>query len=143
MEKMLTVVLGVALLGFTSPITAWGADPCPAELTEAKAALKSAQAALKKSSQVAKSQEVQAPRAQAGARSQEIQAPRSQDVQAPRGQDVQAPRSQDVQAPRSQEIQAPRVNKASALIRQADAACKKGDMALAAQKAKEALTLLK
>jgi hypothetical protein len=30
-----------------------------------------------------------------------------------------------------------------ALIRQAEAACKKGDLALAAQKAKEALALLK
>jgi hypothetical protein len=42
-----------------------------------------------------------------------------------------------------QDIQAPRVNKAGALIRQADAACKKGDMALAAQKAREALALPK
>jgi hypothetical protein len=72
-----------------------------------------------------------------------VQAPRGQQVQAPRGQEIQAPRGQEIQAPRGQEIQAPRVQKASGLIRQADAACKKGDMALSAQKAKEALGLLK
>ncbi len=143
MKKMLVAVLGLALLGFAFPAIAWGAEPCPVELADAKAALKSAQAALKKGSQAAKGKEVQAPRAQAGARSQDVQAPRSQDVQAPRSQDVQAPRSQDVQAPRSQDVQAPRVKKADALVRQADAACKKGDMKLAAKKAIEALTLLK
>jgi hypothetical protein len=56
---------------------------------------------------------------------------------------VQAPRAQDIQSPRSQEIQAPRVNKARTLVRQAEAACKKGDMTLASKKAKEALALLK
>ena len=40
-------------------------------------------------------------------------------------------------------IQAPRVNKARALIRQAEQACKKGDMTMSAAKAKEALALLK
>jgi len=152
MKNVVVVVLGLALLALGSPVNGWGAEPCPAELTEAKAALKSAQAALKKRSPAAKSQEIQAPRSQAGARSQDVQAPRGQDVQAPRSQevqaprsqqDIQAPRSQEVQAPRTQEIQAPRVNKAGALIRQADAACKKGDMALAARKATEALALLK
>jgi hypothetical protein len=64
-------------------------------------------------------------------------------LQAPRGQEFQAPRGQELQAPRGQEVQAPRVQKASALIREADAACKKGDMALSARKAKEALGLLK
>jgi hypothetical protein len=48
-----------------------------------------------------------------------------------------------VQAPRGQDIQAPRVSKARALVRQAEAACKKGDMALASRKANEALALLK
>jgi hypothetical protein len=64
-------------------------------------------------------------------------------VQAPRGQDVQAPRGQDVQAPRGQEIQAPKVAKARTLVQQSDQACKKGDVTLSAQKAKEALDLLK
>ena len=45
--------------------------------------------------------------------------------------------------PRSQDIQAPRVDKAAALVQEADAACKKGDMALSAKKAREALGLLK
>ena len=81
-------------------------------------------------------------------RSQDVQAPRAQDVQAPRSQDVQAPRSQDVQAPRNLELEAPRgqvrgVDQAKGLIQEADAACKKGDMALATKKSKEALILLK
>jgi hypothetical protein len=146
MNKLLNVVVAVALLGFTFPAMGWAAAPCPAELGEAKAALKSAQAAQKKGTPTAKSQNSKAPRALAGARSQDVQAPRAQDVQAPRAQDVQAPRAQDVQAPRAQDVQAPRaqaVKKASTLIRESDAACKKGDMALSTQKAKEALGLLK
>ncbi len=172
MNKTMVMIAGLALLGFSPPTPGWAAEPCPAEVVEAKAALASAQAALKKTPKPAKSQEIQAPRSQAGAKSQDIQAPRSQEiqappsqaaaeqdvqaprsqdiqapraqeVQAPRGQDIQAPRAQEVQAPRSQEIQAPRVDQARALIRQAEAACKKGDMALAAQKAKDALGLLK
>jgi hypothetical protein len=151
MKRLVAATLGVGVLMLTISAIARAADPCPAELTEAKAALKSVQASLKKSSQVAKGQEIQAPRSQAGAkpqdiqapRSQDIQAPRSQDIQAPKSQDIQAPKSQDIQAPRSQDTQAPRVNKAAALVRQADAACKKGDMALSAQKAQEALGLLK
>jgi hypothetical protein len=65
-------------------------------------------------------------------------------VQAPKGQEVQAPRGQEVQAPRGkQEIQAPRLNDARKLVREAEAACKKGDMALSASKANEAIELLK
>jgi hypothetical protein len=143
MRQVVAVVLGLGIIALTAPGVVRAADPCPAELTQAKAALKSAQA---------KSQDIQSPRSQAGARSQDIQAPRSQDIQAPRGQDIQAPRSQDIQAPRSQQeppvprgqdIQAPRVKQAAALVQQSDAACKKGDMALSAKKAREALGLLK
>ena len=112
------------------------------------------------------SQEVQAPRGkqevQAPRGSQEVQAPRgSQEVQAPRGkQEVQAPRgSQEVQAPRGkQEVQAPRtaagsatpaqaprgdMTKATSLVKEAEAACKSGNMALATDKAKAALAILK
>ena len=161
------------------PMIGWGAEPCPAELAEAKGALKSAEAALKKKGPRRESQEIQAPRAQAGARtqdiqsraesghpvaaqrghsvaaqpghsvprsqdiqsprSQDIQSPRSQDIQSPRSQDIQSPRSQDIQSPRSQDIQLPRIDQARALIRKADAACKKGDMALASKIAEEAL----
>jgi hypothetical protein len=143
MRQVVAVVLGLGIIALTAPGVVRAADQCPAELTQAKAALKSAQA---------KSHDIQSPRSQAGARSQDIQAPRSQDIQAPRGQDIQAPRSQDIQAPRSQQeppvprgqdIQAPRVKQAAALVQQSDAACKKGDMALSAKKAREALGLLK
>jgi hypothetical protein len=180
MKAAVAVILSSVLAAATLPMTSSGAEQCPAELTEAKTALKSAQASLKKSTQVAKGQQdVQAPRALAGAQPQDIQAPRgnqdvqaprgNQDVQAPRGkQDVQAPRgNQDIQAPRgNQDVQAPRANqdvqaprgnqdvqaprsqrdkvkRAEALIRQSDAACKKGDMPTSAQKAKEALAVLK
>jgi hypothetical protein len=91
------------------------------------------------------SQDVQAPRTG----SQDVQAPRtaSQDVQAPRttSQDVQAPRamSQDVQAPRGQDEQATRLSNARKLIGDAEAACKKGDMATSSSKAKEAIAQLK
>jgi uncharacterized protein YdaU (DUF1376 family) len=160
MKKQSMAALGIVLLGFMFfPVIGWGAAPCPPELAEAKAALGSAEAAQKKKGQTAKSQEIQAPRAQAGARTQDIQSPRSQDIQSPRSQDIQSPRSQDIQSPRSQDIQsprsqdaqsprsqdiqAPRIDQARALIRKADAACKKGDMALATKNAKEALTQLK
>ncbi len=42
-----------------------------------------------------------------------------------------------------QQIQAPRVAQAEALVKQSDAACQKGDRALSARKANEALKLLK
>jgi hypothetical protein len=88
-------------------------------------------------------QDVQAPRST----TQDVQAPRSstQDVQAPRSttQDVQAPKTQAAQAPRSQDEQASRVAKARKLIADSEAACKKGDMAASASKAKEAMGLLK
>ncbi len=135
MRQVVAVVLGLGIIALTTPGVARAADPCPAELAQAKAALKSAQA---------KSQDIQSPRSQAGARSQDIQAPRQQDIQAPRQQDIQAPRSQqEPPVPRGQDIQAPRVKQAGALVQQADAACKKGDMTLSARKAREALGLLK
>ena len=184
MKQFLVAILSFAVVVLMMPAVGPAADKCPDELTQAKAALKSAQASLKKGSRTyagAKSQDIQAPRAQdiQSPRSQDIQSPRSQDIQSPRGQqdiqaprsqqdiqaprgqdiqsprgqqdiqaprsqqDIQAPRSQDIQSPRGQEIQAPRVNQAAALIKEADAACKKGDMALSTRKAKEALGLLK
>src|SRR6266542_2913457 len=160
MKQILVAALSIALVNLSIPAVGNAADPCPGELTQAKSALKNAQAAFKTGKQVAKNQDIQAPRSQAGAKSQDIQAPRSQDIQAPRSQDIQAPRSQDIQAPRSQDIQAPRsqqdvpvpraqdiqaprVNKAAALIRQSEAACKRGDMTQSSAKAKEALGLLK
>jgi len=147
MKRFVAVSLSLALVTLAGVPAIRAAEPCPPEVAKAAAALKSAQASLKKSPQTARAQQdIQAPRSQAGNRSQDIQAPRgNQDVQAPRGnQDVQAPRgNQDVQAPRgNQDVQAPRVKEAGALVRQANAACKKGDMTTAAQKAREALALL-
>jgi hypothetical protein len=81
---------------------------------------------------------VQAPRGQ------DTQAPRGkQDLQAPRGQDVQAPRGQDTQAPRGQDVQAPRGTEAAKLIREAEAACKAGNMTEAKAKAEAAIKILK
>ncbi len=147
MKRFLVVALSLGLISVTFPDAGWSQAPatkCPTELAQAQAALQKAQQALKqaqaqakRAQASAKSQDVQAPRGQ------EVQAPRGQEVQAPRGQEVQAPRGQEVQAPRGQEVQAPKVAKARTLVQQSDQACKKGDMTLSAQKAKEALDLLK
>ena len=84
-------------------------------------------------------------------RAQDIQAPRAQDIQAPRAQDIQAPRAQapkgsdtppDIQVPRGPDDKA-RLDNARKLISDSEAACKKGDMATSASKAKEAMGLLK
>ena len=158
MKKVLAAVMIVAFLvsfypGFSSADTA-----CP-EVDAAKAMLKrqasSGDAKAPQSLAGARSQDIQAPR------SQDVQAPRSQDVQAPRSQDVHAPRSQDVQAPRSQDVQAPRaqdgkagagqitaarsadLKKATALVREAEAACKAGKKDMAAEKAKAAMEIIK
>ena len=123
MKRLLVAVLSLGLMSVTFPDAGWAQAPatkCPPELAQAQAALQKAQQALKQA-------QARAKRAQAGAKSQEVQAPRGQDVQAPRGQ----------------EIQAPKVAKARTLVQQSDQACKKGDMTLSAQKAKEALELLK
>jgi hypothetical protein len=144
--RSIAIGLALALLGFTT--SALAASPCPPEVAEAKARLSQAQAALKKTP--VKDQGVQGPRTAAAARGQDVQAPRGQDLQAPRGQDLQAPRGQDIQAPRGQDIQAPRgqdvqasrVAKGASLVREAEQACKKGNMKLASEKAKAALTLL-
>jgi hypothetical protein len=128
--RSIAIGLALALLGFTT--SALAASPCPPEVAEAKARLSQAQAALKKTP--VKDQGVQGPRTAAAAR--------GQDVQAPRGQDIQAPRGQDIQAPRGQDVQASRVAKGASLVREAEQACKKGNMKLASEKAKAALTLL-
>ena len=156
MQKTCTMVIVAALLG--SPPLAMAADKCPAELSQAKSMLGKATAASSKAGATPSRQ-------LAGARAQDIQAPRtgSQDVQAPRtgSQDIQAPRTgaQDIQAPRAQaakgkdtppDIQEPRgadnkarLDKARKLISDAEAACKKGDMALSSSKATEAMAALK
>jgi hypothetical protein len=145
MKQLIAATLGFGIIVLGIPVVGQSADQCPPELTQAKAALKSAQASLKKAPQVAKGQEIQAPRSsKASARAQDIQAPRNQDIQSPRSQDIQSPRSQqEIPVPRGQEIQAPRVKQAGGLVQESEAACKKGDMALSTRKAREALGLLK
>ncbi len=64
-------------------------------------------------------------------------------MQAPRGQDSQAPRGQDSQAPRSAGASKPGASKATALIKEAEAACKAGDMTTAKVKAEAAIAELK
>ena len=127
MKTIGAVVLAVALLTLPSAPTALAAEKCPPEVAEAKAMLAKATAAAKKP--LARAKEPQAPR--------ELAAAKPQDVQAPRGQDVQAPRA------KQQDVQAPRLTNARKLVREAEAACKKGDMALSASKAKAAMELLK
>ena len=53
MRQVVAVVLGLGIIALTAPGVVRAADQCPAELTQAKAALKSAQA---------KSQDIQSPR---------------------------------------------------------------------------------
>src|SRR5499426_4205339 len=100
-------------------------------------------------------QDVQSPRG-----NQDVQSPRgNQNLQSPRGnQDVQSPRSnQDVQSPRgNQNVQSPRsstgatastqapradISKAASLVKDAEAACKSGNMTVASDKAKAAIEL--
>ena len=160
MKKLLAAALSIAFIVTFYPAMSPAATSC--------ADVESAKSMLKK--QTATAHEIQAPRSLAGARSQDVQAPRSQDVQAPRSQDVQAPRSQDLQAPRSQDVQAPRsqniqaprsqdvqaprsqdvqaprsaeLKKAATLVKEADAACNAGNSAMATEKAKAAMELLK
>jgi hypothetical protein len=129
MKQLIAATLGFGIIVLGIPAVGQPADQCPPELTQAKAALKSAQASLDKAPQVAKGQEIQAPRSpKASARPQDIQSPRSQE---------------EIPVPRGQEIQAPRVKQAGGLVQESEAACKKGDLALSTRKAEEALGLLK
>ena len=171
MKKLFAAVLSVAVGLSLSPAMGTAQTNCPAEVIQAKDMLSKKTAMVKPDDIQAPrslagarstdaiqaprgSQDVQAPRSLAGARSTDaIQAPRgSQDVQAPRGNDsIQAPRgSQDVQAPRTATgsttmAQAPRADmtKAASLVKEAEAACKSGNMTLATDKAKAALAILK
>ena len=139
MKRLFAAIMSVAVFGALAPAVD-AQSSCPTEVQQAKEMF----------GKVAKTPDVQAPRTLAGAR-QEMQAPRGkEDVQAPRGkEDVQAPRGkQDVQAPRSdqgagQAVQAPRGGDAAKLIREAEAACKAGNMAEAKAKAEAAIGILK
>src|SRR5213594_481647 len=147
MKTFFAAIMSVAVIAALAPV-AGAQSQCPAEVGQAQAML---QKAAKPQQQAARGQDVQAPRSLAGARSstQDVQAPRSstQDVQAPRSstQDVQAPRSstQDVQAPRSLAGAKSGSGDAAKLVREAEAACKAGNMDSAKAKAIEAIGLMK
>src|SRR2546422_1075485 len=95
--------------------------------------------------QSARGQDIQSPRGQ------RVEYPRGQDIQNPRGQDIQSPRGQDIQSPRGQDVQSPRslagskagASKAFNLVKEAEAACAKGDMTTAKAKAEAALAEMK
>src|SRR5438132_531565 len=157
MKRLLAGLMSAFAIAVFATATVEAQTPsCPPEVAKAKEQL---------SMRTAKADTVQAPRSLAASRpseaprGQDVQAPRGQDVQAPRGhkveaprgQDVQAPRGQDVQAPRGQDVQAPRSlagskagsSKAFSLVKEAEAACAKGDMTTAKTKAEAALAEMK
>jgi hypothetical protein len=161
MKRALVGFMSITMVfAFTSFSEA--AAACPPEVSQAKEML------AKKGTTAAKRLETHAPRSLAGARQdiqqtprgQDVQTPRGQDVQTPRGQDVQTPRGQDVQTPRGQDVQTPRgqdpkaprsagaskvtsAGQAADLIKEAEAACKAGDMKTAKDKAEAAIGTLK
>lgn len=121
MKKLMAAVMGLGMIGVILPETGLAQSKCPPELAQAKAALAKVQAPAKKS-QTAGAQDVRPPGPRLG----------EGDIQVPRGGEA-----------READAQAPRAKKARARIRQAEQACDKGDMTLSAQKAREALELLK
>src|SRR5438067_1228809 len=166
MKRLFAVLMSSFAIATFATATVEAQTQCPPEVAKAKEQLntRSAKAdavsaprslagARASANEAPRGQDVQAPRGQdvQAPRGQDVQAPRGQDVQAPRGQDVQAPRGQDVQAPRGQDVQAPRSlagskatsSKAFNLVKEAEAACAKGDMATAKAKAEAALVVMK
>ena len=146
MKRLLAGLMSAFAIAVFATATVEAQTPsCPPEVAKAKEQL---------SMRTAKADTVQAPRSLAASRPSE--APRGQDVQAPRSlagarQQNEAPRGQDVQAPRGQDVQAPRAlagskagsSKAFSLVKEAEAACAKGDMTTAKTKAEAALAEMK
>ena len=146
MKRVLAGLMSAFAIAVFATATVEAQTPsCPPEVAKAKQQL---------NMRTAKADTVQAPRSLAGSRPSE--APRGQDVQAPRSlagarQQNEAPRGQDVQAPRGQDVQAPRSvagskagsSKAFSLVKEAEAACAKGDMTTAKAKAEAALAEMK
>ena len=165
MKRVFAVLMSAFAIATFATATVEAQTQCPPEVAKAKEQLNMRSAKSADTAQAPRSlagarqveaprgQDVQAPRGQdvQAPRGQAVQAPRGQDVQAPRGQDVQAPRGQDVQAPRGQDVQAPRSlagskaasSKAFNLVKEAEAACAKGDMTTAKAKAQAALAEMK
>src|SRR2546422_325406 len=160
MKRLLATIMSVmALIAFVPMADA--AAPCPPEVSKAKELPNQKSAQAPRSLAGARGQDVQVPRGQdvqdrTGGRGEDVQAPRGQATQdrtGGRGEDVQAPRGQDAQTPRGQDVQTPRslagakpsgdISKASTLIKEAEAACKAGDMKTAKSKAEAAIATLK
>src|SRR5256712_8938284 len=133
MERVLAGLMsGFAIATFATATVEAQTASCPPEVAKAKEQL---------SMRTAKADTVQAPRSLAGAR--QIESPRGQDIQSPRGQDIQSPRGQDVQSPRSLAGSKAGASKAFNLVKEAEAACAKGDMTTAKAKAEAALAEMK
>ena len=105
------------------------------------------QAARGENPQAARGENPQAARGEnpQAARGENPQAARGENPQAARGENPQAARGQDVQTARGASAAKPSgdVNKASGLIKEAEAACKAGDVKSAKEKADAAISILK
>jgi hypothetical protein len=105
------------------------------------------QAARGENPQAARGENPQAARGEnpQAARGENPQAARGENPQAARGENPQAPRGQDVQTARAGSAAKPSgdINKASGLIKEAEAACKAGDVKSAKEKADAAISILK
>ena len=105
------------------------------------------QAARGENPQAARGENPQAARGEnpQAARGENPQAARGENPQAARGENPQAARGQDVQTARAGSAAKPSgdINKASGLIKEAEAACKAGDVKAAKEKADAAISILK
>ena len=138
MKKLFAAVLSVAVAVSLSPVVTSAQSTCPAEVAQAKDM-------LTKKTAAAKADNDQAPRSLAGARQNVAQAPReNQNFQAPRTNEEinQAPRSGAGATTTAQALRA-NMTKAASLVKQAEAACKAGNLTQASDKAKAALAILK
>src|SRR5437879_3651380 len=162
MKRVLAGLMSAVAIAVFATATVEAQTPsCPPEVAKAKEQLNMrtakadtqaprALAGSRPSNEAPRGQDVQAPRSLAGAR-QQNDAQRGQDVQAPRGRGGQAAGGRDVEAPRGQDVQAPRSvagskagsSKAISLVKEAEAACAKGDMTTAKAKAEAALAEMK
>ena len=130
-----------AARGKETPQAARGENPQAArgENPQAARGKETPQAARGENPQAARGENPQA------ARGENPQAARGENPQAARGENPQAARGQDVQTARGGSAAKPSgdVNKASGLVKEAEAACKAGDMKTAKEKAEAAINALK
>jgi len=123
MKRVFAAIMSVAVMATFTPLAS-AQSACPPEVAKAKEMLSQKTSA-------------QAPKSLAAARGQDVQAARGQDAQTARGQDIQTARAGSGSKPSGD------ISKASGLIKQAEAACKAGDMKTAKEKAEAAIPSLK